>query len=320
MVAARISKTQLGLMTKVAKLYYEQSMKQPAIAERLGISQSRVSRLLTQALELGVVRIIVVTPDQVYADLEDALRTKLGLRDVVIGHCDADTEDAILGAIGSAGAAYLESTLSPRDHVGISSWSSTLLAVAESMQSRNTPVVEVVQIQGGIGNARAQVLATRLTERFARITQSEPRYVAAPGLVASQAVRDGLLGDPYLRDAVSSWRQLNVILLGIGALEPSALLRESGNIINDDDLAELRRQGAVGDVCSHFFGAEGAEAGAFLDDRLIGLSRENLKAVDRKVGFAGGQRKLEAIAAAAKGGWIDVLVTDSITAAKLLEI
>ena len=77
MVAARISKTQLGLMTKVAKLYYEQSMKQPAIAERLGISQSRVSRLLTQALELGVVRIIVVTPDQVYADLEDALRTKV---------------------------------------------------------------------------------------------------------------------------------------------------------------------------------------------------------------------------------------------------
>ena len=320
MTATRLSKTQLGLMTKVAKLYYEQSLKQPAIAERLGISQSRVSRLLTQAVELGVVRIIVVTPDQVYADLEDALRAKFGLRDVVIGHCDADTEDAILGAIGSAGAAYLESTLSPRDHVGISSWSSTLLAVAESMQSRNTPVVEVVQIQGGVGNARAQVLATRLTDRFARITQSEPRYVAAPGLVASKAVRDGLLGDPYLRDAVTSWQQLNVVLLGIGALEPSPLLRESGNFINEEDLGELRAQGAVGDVCSHFFAADGSEAGAFLDDRLIGLSRDRLKSVDRKIGFAGGERKLEAIAAAAKGGWIDVLVTDSLTAAKLVEL
>ena len=53
---------QLRLMTKVARMYHEQHIRQPEIAQRLHISQSRVSRLLKEAVNLGVVRTIVVTP------------------------------------------------------------------------------------------------------------------------------------------------------------------------------------------------------------------------------------------------------------------
>ena len=38
----------LRLMTKVARLYYEQGLRQAEIADRLDLSQSRVSRLLKQ--------------------------------------------------------------------------------------------------------------------------------------------------------------------------------------------------------------------------------------------------------------------------------
>ena len=36
----------LALMSKVARLYHEQGIRQPEIADRLGLSLSRVSRLL----------------------------------------------------------------------------------------------------------------------------------------------------------------------------------------------------------------------------------------------------------------------------------
>src|SRR5947208_2916598 len=52
----RINGERLSLLTKVARLYHEQGIRQPEIAERLSVSQSRVSRLLKEAVTLGVVR------------------------------------------------------------------------------------------------------------------------------------------------------------------------------------------------------------------------------------------------------------------------
>ncbi len=309
----------LGLMTKVAKLYYEQSLRQPEIADRLGISQSRVSRLLTEAIEEGVVRISIVSPEKVYPDIEDELRDLLHLRDVVVAHNEDANEDSIAQVIGLAGATYLDTTLNAKDRIGISSWSGTLLEVADSMSGRHVNATEVVQLQGGVGNARAQTLATRLTDRFARLTGAEPRFLAAPGLVGSREIRDTLLADNYLQETVLAWQKLSVLLLGIGSVEPSPLLVESGNTVSAEDLQRLRSEGAIGDVCSHFFDSEGQDVGQFLEERLIGLSRETLKSIDRRVGFAGGARKIDPIIGAARGGWINVLVTDLTTAKEMLK-
>jgi len=306
-------------MTKVARLYYEQKVRQPEIAARLSISQSRVSRLLTQAQEIGVVRITVVSPNSMHAELEDKLREKLGLRDVVVAHVDDESEESALNAIGSAGANYLETTLTDGDRVGLSSWSATLLAVVDAMTPNGTNVTEIVQIQGGVGNPTAQVQATRLTDRFAAVTGAQAKYLAAPGLVGSKAVRDGLLADTYISEVTKDWDELSVALLGIGALQPSPLLKDSGNTISEADMQILRDAGAVGDVCLHFFDKDGKVVSSELDERIISINSKQLFAVPRRVGFAGGKRKAEAIFAAAKAKWIDVLITDSVTATELLK-
>ena len=51
------------MIATVAWLYHTRGLRQGAIAERLHISQSRVSRLLDQAVELGIVRTVVVLPN-----------------------------------------------------------------------------------------------------------------------------------------------------------------------------------------------------------------------------------------------------------------
>ena len=60
----------LRLMTKVARMYYEENMRQADIARQLGVSQATVSRLFNRAKEEGVVRITINTPTGVYVDLE----------------------------------------------------------------------------------------------------------------------------------------------------------------------------------------------------------------------------------------------------------
>ena len=318
MLQHNLSTSELALLTKVARLYYEQKIRQPEIAKRLDISQSRVSRLLTQAVEIGVVRITIVSPNSVHPELEDVLRERLGLSNVIVAHVEDDSEESALSAIGSAGASYLEATLSETDCIGLSSWSSTLLAVVDAMAPGLVKAREIIQIQGGVGNPTAQVQATRLTDRFAAVTGGEAKYLAAPGVVANKAVRDGLFQDPYIGQVAKDWDQLTVALLGIGALQPSKLLKDSGNTLSDEDLQSLRQAKAVGDVCLHYFDEDGKAVESALDDRVIAISAKQLQAIPRRIGMAGGKRKAEAILAAAKGKWIDVLITDSVTAKALL--
>lgn len=308
-----------SLLVKVARLYHEQGVRQPEIAERLHLSQSRVSRLLKEAVKRGIVRTVVVAPPGSFADLEEAVRASLGLTDVVVADSSSTHEPAVLAAIGSAGAAYLEATLMPDERIGLSSWSASLLAVVEAMSPRAARGgSRVIQLLGGVGAAAVQVQATRLTDRLAQVTGAEPMYVPAPGVVATQAVRDALLADPSVADVVAAWSELTVALVGIGSVQPSPLLESSGNALPQADLAALAALGAVGDVCLTFFDADGVPVATDLHDRVLGIGAESLRAVPRKIGVAGGARKVDAIRAAARGGWIDVLVTDVETARELV--
>src|ERR671937_297433 len=99
--AAVFTNDRLPLVTKVAKLYHESRLRQPEISERLNLSQSRVSRLLKQAVS-----------------------EKYGLIDAAIAEPMVDDEPSLLGALGSVAGGYLESTLTEHERLGISSWSS----------------------------------------------------------------------------------------------------------------------------------------------------------------------------------------------------
>lgn len=318
--ASRLSADRMSLLTKIARMYHEQGIRQPEIADRLHISQSRVSRFLKEAVSLGVVRTIVVPPLGVYSDLEEAVRDRYGLTDVVVASSSTTDEPSILAALGGAGAAYLETTLSRSDRVGISSWSSTLLAVVDAMVPRTTRSADaVVQILGGVGNPAAQVRATHLTDRLARVTGADSMYFPAPGVVSSEAVRDALLADSYIGEVAASWSSLSVALVGIGSLQASPLLESSGNAVGGSDLEQLRAVDAVGDVCLQFFDIDGKPALTDLSSRVLGISPEQLRSIERRIGVAGGERKHEAIRAAVRGGWINILITDVDTARMLAE-
>lgn len=313
------SEDQMRLMAKIARMYHERGMRQSQIAEELHVSQPRVSRLLKRAVDVGIVRTTVALPPGVHTDLEDALERRFGLGEAVVVDVGGSDED-VPPALGAAAAVYLETTLTGGDTVGISSWSATLLAAVESMRPAKTPVVDtVVQVVGGVGDPRVQMQATRLIGLFASGTGAVPVFMPAPGMLGTSSARDSLVADPTVAAVMDIWQQLTMVLVGIGSLDPSPLLWESGNALADSDQAVLRDAGAVGDICLRFFDAEGKAVQSAVDDRVISIGPDQLRGIARRVAVAGGGRKHSAIRAALLGGWVNVLITDLDEAQRLLE-
>jgi DNA-binding transcriptional regulator LsrR (DeoR family) len=310
---------QLRLMTKVARLYHEHGLNQPEIARRLHVSQARISRLLKQAQEQGIVRTTVTVPAGVWTELEDRLEQTYGLREAIVVECIETSEEGIAYDLGVATAAYLETTLTGGDVVGVSSWSGTLLAAAGAMRPLSRAgASRVVQLVGGVGNPGAEAHAAHLTRRFADLMGARPTFLLAPGIATSAEARAAMLKDQFVQAAIAAWDEVTLALVGIGALEPSSLLQSSGNIFSERELRALGKRGAVGDVCLRFFNARGEPIASDFDRRVIGVRLEQLKLMDRCVGVAGGERKYQAIDAAVRGGWLNVLITDHVTAGRLM--
>lgn len=311
---------EIRLVTKVARMYYEQNLGQTEIAEQLSLSQSTVSRLLKRARQEKIVRTIVSVPSGVFPDLEDELQRRYELRQVIIVDCTSDTERVILREVGAAAAYYLETTLNHNEVIGISSWSETLLAMVEAMHPLPRPTgAQVVQILGGIGNPAAEVHAARITSRLADLIQGNVVSLPAPGVVGSAESLQVMENDQFVQKALALFDRVTLALVGIGAVEPSKLLASSGNIFSPEEMDLLKEYGAVGDVCLRFFNHSGQPVITPLNDRVIGIKLEQLRNVERAVGIAGGQRKFEAIRGAIAGSWINVLITDRFTAERLAQ-
>src|SRR5690606_32352443 len=134
----------------------------------------------------------------------------------------------------------------------------TLLAMVDAMRPVSRPSgAVVVQILGGIGHPEAEIHASRLTDRLAKLVNGTGRFLTAPGIVGSIEARDILLKDPYVAASVALFDHITLALVGIGSVQPSELLASSGNIYSEDELEMLQRGGAVGDVCLRFFDTEG---------------------------------------------------------------
>lgn len=298
-------------------MYHERGMTQVQIAEQLGLSQARVSRLLKEAGERGIVRSVVVLPDGVDAELEDEIERRYGLADVVV----VDTAGSVdpSRALGGAAARYLDVSLVGADVVGVSSWSGSLVAAVEMMRPQLQPSArQVVQMFGGVGDAAVQVQATRLTGRLAEVLRAQAVYMPSPAIVGNASTREAMLADAAVTPVLESWRAMTVSLVGIGAVEPSPLLQRSGNALSPEESGALVAAGAVGDICLRYFDAQGRSVASPVDDRLMGMAAEEIRAVPRRIAVAGGRAKAAAIRAALLGGWISVLITDEDVARALL--
>lgn len=309
---------ELRLIARVAQMYHVEGKRQAEIAESMRMSQATVSRMLKRAEQEDIVRTTVIPPPGTFAELETALRERYGLTEAIVIDCSEDRDGAIMARIGEAAAHFLEVTLQQDEIIGVSSWSQTLLRMADNIHPfKSAKAKYIVQILGGMGDASVQTHATQLTARLAKLTGGEPRLLLVQGITSSREAKLVMLADPVVRGTMDLFGRLSLAIIGIGAVEPSELLARSGNVFSRQEMAMLNEAGAVGEISFRFYDKDGKPVETPLNERVIGISLEELRKADRVMALAGGESKTQAIAGALKLGIVDVLVTDKFTAARL---
>jgi DNA-binding transcriptional regulator LsrR (DeoR family) len=117
---------------------------------------------------------------------------------------------------------------------------------------------------------------------------------------------------------VGAWDHLNVAVVGIGHF---VLHHHSSMFVSEcldkQLLQTLVERGAIGDLCGRFFDAQGRQC--LVESGVIGISLEQLRALDQVIGIAGGEEKVMAILSALRGGYLNTLITDTVTAEAVLE-
>jgi DNA-binding transcriptional regulator LsrR (DeoR family) len=305
------------LMYKIAKAYYEDGLTQQEIARRFGLSRIKVSRLLNRARREKIVQITIQPVQVSNADLERRLEGAFDLQEAVIATCTEDTDEAVVNDLGPAAAQTLIRCLQGQETVGIS-WGRSLLSAVNALPKVNLPDVRIVQLVGGLGELDAQTHGAELARRVADTFGARLRLLHAPGLVKNKSVRDALVMDPQVCDTLELARRADIALVGIGVLTPGSTLTQAG-ILNEEETADLRERGMVGDIAMRFFDGEGVLIKAKADKRIISTELDDLRRIRRVIAVAGGKHKREAIRAVLRGRLVDVLVTDQFTARDLLE-
>jgi len=307
------------LLLKVSKLYYEQGYTQQQISNRLNLSRPKVSRLLQQAKDVGIVKINIIPQPGVYTDLEDALETKFGLKEVVVvGVSEPNSQMAVSKEVGAAAADYFLRTTNDPCIIGIA-WGTSLRAMVDAMPVMDCHGSHVVQLIGGLGNPESEAHATYILRRLVAQTESKLSVLPVPWIVDSADVKKVFLSDSHVQERFERFPKISVAYVGIGTPTPDSVVMRDGSIISQKELDFLKSEGVVGDICLRFFDKDGQIVLSDVDERVMGISLEELSAIDRVVGVTGGPNKYRAIQAALQGKLINVLITDNESAKKVLE-
>ena len=307
------------LLVKIATLYYLEGFKQSEIAQSLSLSQSFVSRAITRCQKEGWVKISVIQPSNIFLNIEKGLEERYGIKQAIVVDVAEDATDAaVKRAIGSAAAHYIETRLRPADLVGISSWSSTIRAMVDEVHTPNLKANGVIQLLGGVG-PNGNVQATILTQTLAQQLNCQAWLLPAQSIEGSTAEKARLVASQDVAEVIARFDEVNLAIVGIGILEPSQLLKTSGNYYQAEMLELLAKRGAVGDICLHYYDKNGAPVLKESEDPVIGMELDKVKKCPNVIALAGGSEKVAAIKGALHGGYIDVLITDYPTARMLIK-
>lgn len=307
------------LLATVASLYYKLNQSQAEIAERLGVSTSKVSRMLKEARDRGIVDIRIHMPIPRDVELEQELAHCFGLKEAIVSQSAGETDETeLLRATGQLAAGYLQrviASLPAGTSIGVA-WGTSVHAAVSALPAMPGQQIDVVQLMGGVGSYTvdspdiARILAVKLGGRHYDLH--------APVLVEQSRVREIFLTEPAVREGIMRAKLVKLAITGIGAVQEKASSFLRAGLLTRGDLAHLRAQGAAGEMVGRFFTIGGRCEGIEINERIIGIEVDDLRRVPLVMAVARGLPKVEAILGALHGNLLNVLATDDVTARSIL--
>lgn len=311
------SNEKLDLATRAAWLYYVAGNTQNEIAEKLQVSRPVAQRLVAFAVEKNLIRVRV---DHRLADclaLAEELSKRYGLTMCEVVPVDGDSAEEIDRKLAVAGAQVMERYLiEERPMVVAVSSGRTLKAAVDQIAQLERPQHRLVSMVGAIaqdGSSNRYDVALHISEK----TGGKHFLLPAPLIADNEAERAQWCNHRLYRIVESLSGEADVAFVGIGNMGLNCPLHEDG-FLTSDEVRELMELGAIAEMLGLPIDANGRWVDSATGRRVTSI-RLDARPKRPTIGFAGGQRKRDAVIAALRGGWLSGLVTDEECARAALE-
>ncbi len=294
------------LLLDVARRFYTASESKTIIAQDLGVSRFTVSRMLEQALALGLVRIDFRPPDDIDFDLSSALMRQTGVkRAIVLPTTDIGSQQQLLA---NAAASYLVEVGIADDVLGLVAGRTTSMILD---RIADLPACKIVQLSGISQSSYFEHDPAETIRAMTTRSRGQTYPIYAPLLLDHANLVASLRDHIGIRDTFAQFPKLTRVLFSVGAWAQST----SGlyGIVGEQSQKDARDAGAVAEIVGHLLDADGNRVCADLSARCLTIPFELLSAVKDRVAVAGHHRAT-AVVACLRAGLITTLVTDSETA------
>ena len=306
-----------NLLVTVAKFYYVDGLSQQEIADKISVSRPTVSNILKRCKEEGIVEIRIKETNSLRFILQQEMKAAFGLRDVIVVPSGPD-EHKIVEETGHAASEQLARSLRDGLKIGISWGVTTYNAVKTFSVSPKYQDIEVLQLVGAFGSINPIYEGYELARTLAEKLNGSYSTIQAPGVVSSIEAKELFLKEPGIASAIEKARSADVAILSVSPDDPeySSLVR--AGFISREESEEIWRNGAVGHSCCIHFDIDGGVLSTPLNDRIIGITEEDLRKIPEVILAACGMVKADAILGALHSGLFHVLATDESTAMRIL--
>jgi len=302
-------------MLSAAWLYYEDQLTQSDIAEVLGVSRASVINYLHEARRLGVVKITLDSEHFTAMRLAQRLSQQYGLERCIVIPDDQGRRPVEV-RLGEAGAQLLSTLVAPGDMLGVS-WGRTVLALSKAIAPQRVPDLSVIQITGSMlatFEFSPELCSSNIADRFgARCIN-----LHAPALVSRAEIRELLYQEPALIPQLEMLKTCTKIVFGLGHVGADSTIFASGAVTREA-IQPYLSQSAVGVIAGRYFNANGQAIKGPLDERMIGMTLDEIDRIPMRICVSGGVAKAPAIRAALQGGHATILVTDELAAQALVD-
>lgn len=299
---------------RVAWLYHERNLTQQAVADRLGVSRSTVSRLLADAEREGIVRVTVTVPLPEAALLAERLVERFGLAGATVEI--TLTDELPREAAATAMARRVEQMAANGSSTIAAGWGRTLGAAAQRARTMHTSGVVVIDAFGHTTSeqiAAAVEVTNTLGTKFAAAVM----HIPSPGFAPSSEIARNFLDSESVANALERARTADMVMVTVGVVGDDSLLVQAG-LLDKETMRDLVAGGAVGEVFGRYFDAAGD---AVMPGALhpVSLTLDDLRRSKLVVAAAGGAEKADAVRGAIAAGIVDELAIDDTLARALLD-
>jgi DNA-binding transcriptional regulator LsrR (DeoR family) len=275
-----------------------------------------VSRMLTEARKLGLVKFQIERPYNLDYELTNIFRNKFDLKQAAV--VAIPEGQPLLSSLGKVAARILIKNLHRNSILG-TSWGTAISATVDEV-TLPYPLsgIKVVQLLGAVGTRLYQYNGVSIVRRLEEKLDAEGIYLNAPYLVDEVQAASMLMKNRDVHEALAFGSRADTALLGIGSTDIDASPYFLAGFITEKELSSIQASEAVGDVCGLFFDINGKMCCPEFNDHTVGIRFETLIKIPNRIGVAGGPAKVKPLVGALTGGLINILITDSVTARAVL--